>query len=402
MTFPVMDNYSRFYQGLFDDRKMISVSKGFLSMFGNLESDDPSETHFIFDQEIFDIDIIRGDKTIGALVPRGITGTISDDEIETEQQSTEFNRIFPLGQKTGYINAQKLSKRLAGERPYSVLTRTERLQILAAKQHLSKMRQLMGLQELLASLSVLEGKMPAMLDTTNPSLIYDFRRNTDNIITVAIDWVAATLAQILDNIDDGVDAGRENGKVVCDMLTLGRGVWTPLLLKTGIEKYFDLRRINQGTIDTNIDLPAKFNRFVGNGGLEPRGRLVTPKGAQLWLFSYNQHYERPKGVIKYFLPEDQAMITYSGARADRYFGPSEILPRISLDDIWYEEMFGFTPDTLPMPEQTPDGDIFNSMMYHFHAYPSEDKKTIRTETQVAPVYATTQTDAFVTLKGLLP
>jgi hypothetical protein len=399
---PSMGTYSRFYQGLFDDREIISISKGFLSFFGNPESDSPSETHFIMDQEVFDIDIIRGDKTIAAMIPRGITGTINNDPVEKEQGWTDFNRVFPLGQKTGYINAQKLSRRVPGEMPYSPMTRQERLRILAGKQHLAKIRQLMGLQELLASLSILEGKMPAMLGTINPSLIYDFRRHPDNIITVIVDWVTATLKQILDDIDQACDAGRVNGKVVLDMLVLGRGVWSPLLLKTGIEKYFDLRRINQGTIDNNIDLPPRFNRFVGNGGLEPRGRLVTPKGNELWLFSYNQHYERPAGTVKYFLPEDQALLAYSGARADRFFGPPEILPDTPLDDIWYEAMFGFTPATLPLPANAPAGNIFDPMMYHFYAYPFGDKKGINTETQVAPVYVTTQTDAFVTLKGLLP
>lgn len=399
---PSMGTYSRFYQGLFDDREIISISKGFLSFFGNMESDSPSETHFMMDNEVFDIEIIRGSKTIAALVPRGITGTIVNDPLEKEQGWTEFNRVFPLGQKTGYINAHKLSKRLAGEKPYQLLTRAQRLQILAGKQHLSKIRQLMGLQELLASLSILEGKMPAILDTINPDLLYNFHRNPDNIFTVIVDWVTATLAQLLADIDKGVDAIRVNGKVVPDMLIIGRGVWNSLLLKDGIEKYFDLRRINQGTIDNNIDLPPRFNRFTGNGGFEPRGRLVTPKGNELWLFSYNQHHERPAGTVKYFLPEDQAVMAYSGLRADRFFGPPQILPNTSLDDIWYEEMFGFTPSTLPLPDNTPNGNIFDSMMYHFLAYPSEDKETIRTKTQVAPVYVTTQTDAFFTFKGLLP
>lgn len=397
---PAIDTYSRFYQGTFDDRKMISISGGFLSMFGNLESDDPSETHYIMDQEVFDIEIIRGNKTIAALIPRGVTGTVINDPVEKEQEWSEFNRTFPLAQKTGYINAQKLNRRIANEPPYQPFTKSKRLRILAGKQHLSKIRQLMGLQELLASKSILTGKMPAILNTSNPNLIYDFRRNPANIIA-GVNWTTDTLAVILALIDTGCDRCAENGKVVPDMMLLGRGLWTPLLLKDGIEKYFDLRRINQGAIDVNIDLPAKFNRFTGNGKFEPRGRLVTPKGRELWLFSYNQFYEEPKGTFNYFLPADNALITYSGARADRFFGPPEFLPTTSLDNIWYSEMFGFDSSSLPMPEMTPNGDIFDSKMYYFYAYPSVDKKGIQTATQTAPVYVTTQTDAFVTLNGLL-
>jgi hypothetical protein len=402
MPAPAIDTYSRFYQGLFDDRNIISISKGGLSFFGGMETDEPSETHFIFDQEIFDIEIIFGDKVIAAMIPRGITGEVINDETEREQEWTEFNRSFPLAQKRGYLSAKKIIKRMPGEPPYQPFTQQERARMWLGKQHLSRIRQLMGLQELLAWSSLLEGKMPAILDTTKDSEIYDFRRDAANIITVSTDWAAAALDAILDDIDDACDKGRENGKVVMDMIILGRGVWTPLLLKTGIEKYFDLRRINQGTLDNNIDLPPRFNRFTGNGGLEPRGRIVTPKGQELWVFSYNQHYERPQGTPNYYLPEDQALLAYSGARADRLFGPGEMLPNTRIDDMWYEDMFGFTPMDLPMPDMTPTGNIFDSRMYHFHAYKSQDNKGVIALTQTAPVYVTYMTNAFVTLKGLLP
>lgn len=400
--FPPIGTYPRVMTKAFDDREIIAISKAGMSFFGNSETDDPSQTMFIFDAEVFDIEIIRGSKVIAALVPRGITGEILSDDTEKSQEWTEFNRIFPLGQKKGYISANKLLRRVPGETPYQPLTKAERLRIYAIKDHNSQIRQLMGLQELMAWSSLLTGKMPAILGTTKPSEIYDFRRNAENIINVTQDWVAASLTKILADIDEACDAGRINGKVVLDMLIIGKGAWGPVLGKTGIENYFHLNRLNMGAIDNRIELPSRFKRFVGNGGLQKRGRLVTPEGNELWLFGYNDHCEIPKGTVHYYLPQDNAFLAYSGARADRFFGPSEIMPQTSAKEQWYMDIFGFGAVDFPMPKMANDGKIFDPNMYHFHAYEADDSTGVTTRTQVAPVYASTQTDAFVTLTGLLP
>lgn len=404
MSVSPMDFYSRFFQMMFDNRNIISISKGFQAFFGDPETDDPSQTDFIFDQEVFDIDIIKGHKPVAVMIPRGIvTGNIIDDPLETEQQFTEFNRTIPLAQATGFINAGKLTKRISGEPPYSNFTREQRLRILTGRQHMSKIRQHMALFELLASLSIMEGKMPAILGTSDPKLIYDFRREPGNIIDVTQDWVAATLAKVLADIDEISDAVSQHGKVNPDMFLIEREVWGPFLLKDGLDKYFTPFGLNQGKISLSEPLPDRFQKFVGPGGFLFRGKLVTPQGRELHLFSYDQFYTEDEGAtFKYFMPRGTALAAYSGARCDRVFGPGETLPITRVKTMWYEDMFGFTPSSLPMPENTPNGNIFIPEMFHFHAYPSADESTIKTKTQTGPVFVPTQTDGFGTLKGLLP
>jgi hypothetical protein len=404
----VLDFYSRFYQGLFSDVKMIGIPTGFQAFFGNPAN--ASETYFMWDNEVFDIEIIRGDKTIAATVPRGITGGIRDFSEDADQEWSAFSRVFPLIQSVNAISSAKLKKRLPGEPPYMATGSPDRsmeifrLRGWAAKEHGGQMRRQMHTFELLASLSVLEGKMPAILDSTNSSEIYDFHRNSDNTYTVPTEWndAGVTLATILGQIDENAcDKVDQNGKAVPDMTVIGRKVFPILQSKTGFFDYFDNRRVNQGRIDMNIanDLPERFRRFVGPGGFQPRGVLMTPNGRELWMFSSNQYYERPSGTINFYMPEDQMLVASSSARADRYFGPGEFLPPTSIDEQWYQERFGFSSMDVPMPENTPAGDIFDSRMFTFSAM-ENDKKIIRTILQSGPIFGATQTDAFATLKGL--
>jgi hypothetical protein len=409
MSLPVTSVYSVFFQGLFDDQAMISIPTGFQSFFGNPQGF--SQTWFIEDNELFEYEIIRGDKTIAGMVPRGIEGVITDVDEDTSQQWTGVRRFFPLVQGVDSINVKKISNRLPGEMPYMMagqarpMTKTERLRELARREHRNRIRRMMHTHEYLASLSVLEGKMPAILDDPTDDQIYDFYRNAGNIIDVDTEWndSGITFIDIMADIDEGVDAGVQNGKAMIDMGIIGREILPIWLSKTGYEKYFDIRRSDLGTIapaTARESLPERFRRFVGPGGLEPLGRLTTPKNRDLWIFAYNQYYERPAGTINYYMPEDEMVFGSSGARSDRYFGPGDVLPPTSFDERWYQERFGFTSMDVPMPEQTPPGDVFDSRMFHFYAYEATNKKTISLVTESAPVFVTTQTDAYVTLKGL--
>jgi len=391
------NNYSRFYQGSFADEKMIGVSSGFLSFFGNLING--GETNFLFDTQAFDIDIERSGRTIAATVLRGITGTFTDTEVETGDQFSAFSRVFPLVREAVSLNAEQAMNRLLGERPYSGMTKADRLRKLARKKHLAIIKKHMGTHELMASRSILDGKMPAILGTTNANLIYDWRRSVDNTITGS-DWSEGG-NEIMFDIDKAADKVHENGKVLADMIIIGRNAMVDFLAQPEIKTFFETRRLDQGSIDINSAsrLPEKFKRFTGPGGLEPRGVLMTPKGRELWVFNYNQLYENPKGINIYFMDQDKAIVAWSQARHDRYFGPGQALDPTTGQIQWYLDRFGFTPDDIPMPENKPVDGIFDSRMFHTYAF-ERDQQVIRVVTESAPIYATTMTDSIAVLTGL--
>lgn len=397
MPAPTLTTYSRMLLGVFSDMQIMSVPTGFQSMFGNPLS--MSETLFIMNSEVPEREIIRGSKTIAPLIPRGTIGDLIDEKVETEQESTVFARSFPLGQKETSITVQKLNKRLAEESPYGpAFTKAERLRLISIKKTMELIRQLMGLMELLASLSVMTGKMPAILDTTNPDQIYDFRRNPDNIFTVSPLWDGVSPTIIAD-LDEACDFVTINGKMIPDMAILGRDTWKPFLDDVAVQKRLDNRRFEVGTINSRLNLPERFNRFIGPGGLEPRGFLETDKGRGLYLFSYDQHYERPKDTPLYFMPPKDILVQSSLTRGDRLFGPPEVLDPTRADTMWMEDRFGFTEMDLPVPANTPSGDIFLPQMFHYNAYESTNRKSIKMEAQVAPIYEDTQGDARAVITG---
>ena len=86
---------------------------------------------------------------------------------------------------------------------------------------------------------------------------------------------------------------------------------------------------------------------------------------------------------------------------DRYFGPSDTLPMTADERAWHNELFGFNMEAPPMPMKVMEQGIIDPRMFFFDAYRSNNRKTITLRTQAAPIYPTTQTDAIVTLKGLI-
>jgi len=56
----------------------------------------------------------------------------------------------------------------------------------------------------------------------------------------------------------------------------------------------------------------------------------------------------------------------------------------------------------PMPPNIKNQSaIISPAMFYSDAYKAQDDKKITIRTQAAPIYATTQTDAFVTFSGLI-
>ena len=95
------------------------------------------------------------------------------------------------------------------------------------------------------------------------------------------------------------------------------------------------------------------------------------------------------------------LLTSSGARFDRYFGPSEVLPQSSQQEAWMEEMFGFGSIGQLPPNVTNVDAIVSPAMFYFDAYPSNNNKQVTARMQAAPIFATTQTDAVVVLEDLI-
>lgn len=400
MSTPIpVDTFSRFMAKMFDDKSLITIAKAFQAFFGRPETG--ALTVFSPDANDVDIDIIRGNKKTAALIPRG---TISrplgstQQNLNVEKYST-FSRKYPLSEEEGDITGDQILQKLAGENPYEMKDRLSRSRILAAKIITESIRRTGDMMERLAAQSILTGKQDAILDTSDTNLQYDFRRSAGNTITVSNTWDSGSQT-ILADIDAGCDVVKTKGRVKPDILCLDGASMNAFLADTDVKAKADNRRFELIHISRDFPVPPKLN-FMVEAGWIAFGRLRTPKGYELWIFTNQDYYENASGTVIDFMPNETALIASSKARCDRYFGPPEMLPIIPMRRQLYTEMFGINIDNPPMPMDTTVGGIIVPQMFYHDAYVSADWKKVTVRTQSAPIFATTHTDAFVTLNNLL-
>lgn len=392
------DLYSRFMVGGFDEREFIGVPTGMQAYFGNPANG--SRTIFSNSSLLIDIDILRGNEKLAKMIQRGANSRPLSLQLNTnEQKFSTFSRLYPLIEEEGGINASELNNRILNENSFQGMTKLDRMRELAMNIHLEHIRRILRTNEFLASQSMILGTMPAIIGTSNPDLVYDFLRNSDNNITVGTAWTDPA-AVIFANIDDGCDQIRENGHVTPDMILVGGDAMDAYIKDSEVQAVSDNRRIDLIEVSLGNPVPAKFNRFIASG-FEARGRIRTPKGRTLWMFTYSDIYENDAGTAVNFMPLDKAIISFSGARLDRYFGPDEVLPKTTSTIQDYRDMFGFDPTVPPMPLNVKNmGDIVNPSMFYSDAYRSSDNKKVTLRTQSAPIFATTMTDTIAVLSGL--
>lgn len=395
-----VDLFSRYMAEMFDDKSMIAVSTGFQSFFGNPAAG--AETIFSPDANVVDIDIIRGNKKIAALIPRGMVSRplgSTQKNLNTEKFST-FSRKYPLAEEEGDITGDILNNRIAGENPYERRDRFDRLRYHARKIHTESIRRIVDMNEVLAAQSILEGKQDAIIGTTDTNLQYDFRRNAAHITTVGTAWSTGT-ADIFGDIDAACEKIKKNGRTIPNFMGIAGNALKAMIEDTNFSNIADNRRFEWIQVSDRVAPPREFQRHIDNGW-QARGLLVTPEGYNLWVFTYHGYYENSAGTAVDYLPDGQAFITNANARFDRYFGPPENLPMIPQRVQLYQEFFGFNP-LVPMmePRVSAPGNVVDPNMFYCDAYVSSDWKKITVRTQEAPIYATTHTDAIVTLKGLV-
>lgn len=394
-----MSEFSRYMVNAYDDREMRGIPVGFQAFFGALETG--SKTIFSPDANVIDIDIVRGNDKIAALVPRGgisrHLGSLNKDM--NEGKFTSFARSYPLSIESGEITSDQLNYRVAGEAAYSNTTKAQRMRILARSIHNESIRRTGRTFEVLAAQSVLSGKQDAILGTTNAALQFDFMRKSTHIWTALNLWLSGSQT-ILADLDTSCVLADRDAALPPDMAILGDLAMDAFLKDTNIKATADNKGFDVIAISDRLPLPPKFARFV-NAGFICRGRVRTPGGYELYLFTYQGGYTNSSNVFVPFMPQKKVLICSSQARCDRYFGPAEMLPPTSAKLAWYQERFGFNMANPALPVNPRDpGMIIDPRMFYCDAYETTDNQKIIITTQSAPIFATTATDAFVTMTVL--
>jgi len=401
----VKDLYSYFFTGLYDDRKSIMVPTVGQHFFGNPMAD--GRTVISKNSMVVEIDIIRGSEKTAALIPRGLPArTIKGNPIAlTEGQFSNFRRVYPLVEEEAIITANELNNIIAGEGPYAAqggsITKFDRMRKKAADLYREMNKRIIRLFERLAWQSLLTGKQDAILGTANPDLQYDFRRNALNTDSVALPWTNA-LADPIGDLDGMCLQIDRAGHIKPNVAIMDGASITAFIGNTIVQGIADNRRfIDVVSINATMTIPADIQRLI-NAGLVLRGVVTTYRGYQLWLMVYTEHYEDDNGNPVDYLPEGTVFITSTKARADRYFGPDELLPLTSEDIAMYAQYFGFSPGAMIVPPEVEAGAIIPINAFSYDAYRDANRKSVTMRAQVGgPIFATTQTDAFGVLEDII-
>lgn len=392
-----VDTYSRFMADLFDERQLVACPTVWQQFFKW------GQTTYSPDSEVVDIDIIRASgEELAALIHRGTDSRALNKQRNTElERFSSFSRVYPFAEELGDISASQLNKRMAGENPYEPVSQESRMRMRARNIHMEHIRRYARLFEVLAGLSLLGGAHPAITGSTNTDNWYDFRRNAAHIVSPTIPWDAAG-ADIMADWDSAFDIMRANGHETPDVAFAGANVIPVIFDDAKIKEWADLRRYSLIYVGSEgFNLPAKYNDLVA-AGATALAKFTTPRGRVFYLFGYSDIWTDDNGNNQPYMPLNSFFFGKYQARCDRYFGPKELLPDTPTDAAWYQQMFGMNMNAPMMPPNIKNmNGIITPAMFYCDAYRSNDKKKVTIRTQSAPIYATTQTDAFFTYYGCL-
>lgn len=393
LTTPLaVDTYARSMAEAYDENTLIGLSTLGQSFFGR----PGSQTKFDPDSLDVDIEIMRGNRKTAALVPRGnVSRMLGDTQKDTKRdQWTQFNRTYPLIEEADTIQSKKLLRRQFGEAPYSGRTKKMRMLGEAKRNHAEHVRRILGAYERLSWESLLTGKMPAIFGTTDTDLIYDFRRNSNLSVTLGTQWTTTT-ADALGNLGALCELIRVHGKMNPDFTLMGTDAYNAFLKNETVLARADNRRyFTEVTIDSGMQVPTQMQHIIESGG-QLRGKISVPEGYELYVFTYVDSYDTDAGVDTKYMPAGKVLVGSSKARADRYFGPNEQMPETQMRRQFYVEMFGMDITALQAPGNVKNlSHAYQPGMIYFDAYPSQDWKNVTIRAQSAPVFVTTQTDAW--------
>jgi hypothetical protein len=355
---------------------------------------------------VVDIEIRRANQRTAALAPRGMISTPLGGALPATSltRHSAFSRRFPLSIEEGSISADQLEFRLMGEAAYQPADHLTRVRSLALSHHQEQVRRTARLFEVLAAQSILTGFQDAILGAAaagDTDHIYDFvRLATHTFVAPGGTWTAPA-APAIGDMETGCDLIRTDASVTPDFVLLGRTAMDNLTANTQVLALAASRRANfigLGAGDSVISnpMPTKFQRFV-DGGWIYRGYLETPSGYHLSIFTYLDTYVNAAGVVTPYMPLNDVLLGSSEAICDRYFGPPERLPLSPSEEADMKFFMGVDPAGGMMPPKIKGAaDVITPAMFSFDFYKS-GRKTFTVETQSAPLFVPTMTDAWVTI-----
>ena len=394
---PVIGQYTRLMTNGFNDETMIQEPTLFQSMFGR----NGGET-VITDSLNIEFDTRRGFEKVAKMVKRGIYtrdlgGNFKNNDSD---QFVSTNLAFGLMKEETDIDNNQTFKRMFNENAYDQRARLDRLRKMAAERHLTQVKRMVRKDEILASQSIILGQQEVLDGTADPNFIYDWQRNALLTFAAANPWNGGS-QDIVADLDAAGIALRKYGKVRGDIAILGDDAMDALIKDSDVQATATNRRYELIEVSQKFPVPAEY-AWLEAAGAVPYGMFKTNKGYKLWLFMYPEYYQTDAGTYTKYMPGNKVLVMSSKAVADRYFGPSDILPIPALKDQLYQQMLGLNPNAAPMPVtiKNPSAVIVPESFY-FDMYLNNQHTILTMRAEHAPIFAPKQTDAYCVLTSVV-
>jgi hypothetical protein len=392
-----MDNYSRIQTVLFNENEIIRAPIGGQSLFGGGRMGGGKD-RFNADAEVFESHISRGTTELAPMIIRGTDAEDHDGvDLMSQQDWTEFARIFPLIEDGGTITSSQIAKRIRGEFYYQdaggrALTKQQRTIILANHIHMEGVKRSVRTMEYLSWQSILNGTQPILVGATATNLIYDWKRKSTH--ASAVTW-SPTNSDIMGGLDTGRNKISEDAHVEPEILLAGDTVLDYIISNDPILGTADNRR--QFDNEINIDNVPDDLRWLTTVGFQYRGRLTTKTGTRVYMFGYKKFYNAGTFAspnLTRYLPINKAVLTSSENINDRIFGPDDELPITMQERQDYRDFMGVDMDSMPANMNLIMDADFRLDPRWFRFGMRRKGKTFKFYTQIAPVFQTVNTDGW--------
>ena len=266
--------------------------------------DSPVE-NFHSSEEV-EIDITRSDEDVAIVVQDLSVGY----RMNTEDLYTNKRFKPPVYKEAVPLNSHDLIKRMSGQNPFEdVGFRANMMQrfMRAMTKVESKIRRALEQQ----ASQVLQTGTVTLSDETGASLYtINYQPKATHFPTAGTSWNTGG-ADPVNDLVSLIEVIRDDGLMDPDQILMGAGAFEAFISNEAIQKRFDIRRIDQGTI-----APMEVR---GNGG-RYRG-TVDLGNYKLDVWTYGGRYKDPQTSLKtQYIDPNKVIVRSSVGRMDATFG----------------------------------------------------------------------------------
>ena len=278
--------------------QMAPMPSYFASMFDAREDT-------IYNSDTVEIDIEREDEDVSVVLSDISTGV----HLNTFDKFTNKEFTPPAVGEGFTVTASELQKRMPGDTPFESVVYQANANTLAMKRMALINKKILRHMNLQAAQVMQTGKLDLVGKSGTSEFLLDFKPKATHFPQVTISW-GAVGATPLDDLEALIEVIITDGKGVPDRIDMGANAFKNFINEDGVQKLFDNRRIDQGSI-TGVGRDR---------GAVRRGRIAVGQ-YELEVYTCGERYKDPDtGNIIPFLGTNNVIMRDTQARMDATFG----------------------------------------------------------------------------------